>query len=350
MSQVVLPRLAPHLVDAESEYLPGPAPNSPSPIMRDVVKPKPHQAAARNDPFAHPSVIAKSVVHPPEIPANTSLLRGFLFYVNHVVLLTIFFFVLFIRICTFSLRRSALKYRSLVYYPLKLPQVIRRDVNKLSKIPKHVSCILDLKDIDDENGGGDGLMGEISEIAAWLLSSGIPRLSIYERTGLIPKHHHAYCAILMRMLRKNMCTYFGTDAVPLFLVVIPSAGVVVYLDPELGREEAGEPDLVISLLCREDGKPAIVELARHMCDEVKNHELRPTDISVELMDRELVNMVGPEADLLISFAPALDLQDYPPWHIRLLEIYWEADNTEVSYAVFIRALQKYAHCKVNVGK
>ncbi|KAM9924612.1 hypothetical protein OXX80_011164, partial [Metschnikowia pulcherrima] len=79
-------------------------------------------------------------------------------------------------------------------------------------------------------------------------------------------------------------------------------------------------------------------------------ELSLQDITVDLIDEELTELVGPEPDLVVCFGPVLDLQDYPPWHIRLSELYWEPDNTSVNYAVFIRALQKFAHSKVNLGK
>lgn len=87
-----------------------------------------------------------------------------------------------------------------------------------------------------------------------------------------------------------------------------------------------------------------------MAQLAKNGELKKSDITIKFLDHELRQLIGEEPDLIILFQPYLDLQGYPPWHIRLSEMYWEPDNESVSYVVFLRALQKYSTCKVNVGR
>lgn len=62
------------------------------------------------------------------------------------------------------------------------PEYIARDVATLKRLPEHLSVILTL-----ENGGkGDALeklVNEVSEVAAWCTAAGIPKLSVYEKTG-----------------------------------------------------------------------------------------------------------------------------------------------------------------------
>lgn len=266
-------------------------------------------------------------------------------FICHSILLTIFFFLSIYKNIQLFYRRLHLKFLTLAYYPSKSPHLIRDDVNKLPKIPKRISCILDLKEEDDENGGIDGLINQISEITAWTLSAGIPFLSIYEYNGTLVGQHKLYMPLLTKYISRNLANYFGTDNLPKYCIKIPHINLVFYSDVT-----SKAVDLEISLLSRVDGKPTIVELTKTMSELAVNKELSVKDISIDLIDGELVDLVGHEPDLLISFGPYLDLQDYPPWHIRLSELYWEPDNKEVSYAVFIRALQKYAFCKVNVGK
>jgi dehydrodolichyl diphosphate syntase complex subunit NUS1 len=70
---------------------------------------------------------------------------------------------------------------SVLYYHHRTPQLIEKDVRELKekgKFPKHISVILDY-----ENGDLDKLIDEVSEISCWCASAGIPRLSVYERTG-----------------------------------------------------------------------------------------------------------------------------------------------------------------------
>ncbi|CUM67675.1 uncharacterized protein PRCAT00005377001 [Priceomyces carsonii] len=281
------------------------------------------------------------------LPAT--MVMVFVFYVNHAILLALFFFISIYKNLQCTYRRIVLKFLTLAYYPNKSPQLIREDVNKLTKIPRRVSCILDLKDDDEENGGVDGLISNISELAAWSLGAGIPNLGVYEYTGIVGRH----LPELIRYIKKNLSVYFGTDSVPIFSIRVPHSNSIIYSTNPSNDVNIVKPenvDLEISLLSRIDGKPTIVELTKIMCELAVSKELSVKDITVNLVNDELTELVGPEPDLLIYFGPSLDLQDYPPWQIRLTEIYWEPENRDVNYAVFVRALQKFSNCKVNVGK
>lgn len=263
-----------------------------------------------------------------------------LFCIRHSILLAVFFVMSIWRNVMFVYNKLRLRVYSMMYYPNNSPRVIREDVTRLAKIPKRVSCIVNLRADDDENGGVEGVIADISELAAWCLSAGIPSLTVYELhgsvAGLLPE--------LQNYLERNSAAYFGTP--------VPSVSISVpHTNQTVGRGRPGEPvDLEISLLSRVDGKPTIVEFAKTLSELAASNELAVEDITVKLMDEELTKLVGPEPDLLICFGPVIDLQDYPPWHIRLTEMYWEPDNNSVNYAVFIRALKSFARSKINLGK
>lgn len=275
----------------------------------------------------------------------------FKFYVNHLLLLTLFFLISIYKNFQYIYRRSYLRFLTLTYYPNKSPQVIREDVGKLSKLPKTISCLLDMKDEDDENGGLDGLINQVGELAAWSISAGITGLIVYEYTGSLTDTSDTL-ALLSRYISKNLTLYFGSEAIPTFSILVPHNNLVIYSDSTITPKPGSnvKVDLEISLISYIDGKPTLVELTKTMSELAIQNELSVNDVTSQLIDEELVELVGPEPDLLISFAPSLNLEDYPPWHIRLTEIYWEPDNRDVNYAVFIRALQQFSNCKVNVGK
>ncbi|KAK6869137.1 Dehydrodolichyl diphosphate synthase complex subunit NUS1, partial [Candida tropicalis] len=222
------------------------------------------------------------------------------------------------------------------------------DVNRLTKIPKILSCILDLKDDDDENGGKDGLIASIGELSAWCLSAGIGKLIIYEFTGCLGQTNDCI-ADVKKEITKTLTLYFGTDSIPKFSIRVPHKNMIIYSD-NYKSEQDQNVDLEIDLISRVDGKPTVVELTKTMSELAANKELSIKDITIELIDEELRELVGPEPDLLISFAPSLNLEDYPPWQIRLSEIYWEPDNKDVNYAVFLRGLQQFSNCKIKIGK
>lgn len=72
---------------------------------------------------------------------------------------------------------------AIVYHHHRTPELIRKDVRGLKRLPEHLSIILTLKTEDDALAV---LMDEVAELAAWSACAGIPQLSIYEKTGTHP--------------------------------------------------------------------------------------------------------------------------------------------------------------------
>ena len=72
---------------------------------------------------------------------------------------------------------------AILYYHHRAPELIRQDVRGLSRIPEHLSVILELKGEERGTTGLEGLMDEVAEISAWCACVGIPMLSVYEKTG-----------------------------------------------------------------------------------------------------------------------------------------------------------------------
>lgn len=76
---------------------------------------------------------------------------------------------------------------AILYYHHRAPELIRQDVKNLSRVPEHLSVILELKGKERGTAGLEALMDEVAEISAWCSCVGIPTLSVYERTGTIPR-------------------------------------------------------------------------------------------------------------------------------------------------------------------
>lgn len=55
----------------------------------------------------------------------------------------------------------------------------------MSRMPEHLSVILELKGEERGSARLETLMDEVAEIAAWSACVGIPLLSIYEKTGKV---------------------------------------------------------------------------------------------------------------------------------------------------------------------
>lgn len=74
----------------------------------------------------------------------------------------------------------------MLYYHHRTPELIRRDVKPLSRVPAHLSVILELAPEGGKKDALETILNDACELAAWSASAGIPTLSIYEKTGTLP--------------------------------------------------------------------------------------------------------------------------------------------------------------------
>lgn len=112
----------------------------------------------------------------------------------------------------------------------------------------------------------------------------------------------------------------------------------------------GKAHLSILLLSAEDGRSTLVDLTKTLTEMSQRRKLSSDDISLDLVDAEILESVMGEPDLLILFSPNVQLQGYPPWQLRLTEIFHVADNSGVGYQVFLRALHSYAKAQMRFGR
>ncbi|AGO11860.1 AaceriADR092Wp [[Ashbya] aceris (nom. inval.)] len=275
----------------------------------------------------------------------------FLFY--KTLLLCLYMAYAFYRYFQYQYNRLRIKLLNLAYSPSNTPQLIRQDVLKLQKVPKRLAAILTYKSEGEVGGGVNGLINDGSNVVCWTVSAGIKHLSLYDHDGVLKTNVHQF----RQGVYDTLARYYGPGNVPKFAIRIPHLNTVYFNKPEDDLQVAEEPSkethkvaIEVSLLSVRDGRETIVDLTKAMADLCKSGDLKLEEITMKLVDTELTQLVGVEPDLLLYFGPHLDLQGYPPWHIRLTEFYWEEDNDEVMYSVFIRGLIQYSTCKVNLGK
>ena len=108
--------------------------------------------------------------------------------------------------------------------------------------------------------------------------------------------------------------------------------------------------LSVLLLSAEDGRSTLVDLTKTLTEMSQRSKLSPNDISLDLIDAEITESVMGEPELLILFGPDVGLQGYPPWQVRLTEIFHVQDNTGVGYQIFLRALYSFANAQMKFGR
>jgi dehydrodolichyl diphosphate syntase complex subunit NUS1 len=271
--------------------------------------------------------------------------------IYHVVALLFSIFFRFRR--AYRLVRG--KVVSLLRYHHRTPEFIAHDVKDLEKLPKHLSVILEYQEDDGSQGnaGLEGLVNDICEIAAWTASAGIPFLSVYERTGVLKNYLPQTHASIWSTLE----AYFGPRRKPTLSIRAPHLSS--YSPPDT-PPQAAEPNdatlkeerqhLTVLLLSEHDGRDTIVDLTRTLAEMAQKGDVRQEQINMDLIDAQLNDHVSSEPDLLILFSPTVQLKGYPPWQLRLTEIFHLPDNKGVNYQVFLRALYNYAKVEMRLGR
>jgi undecaprenyl pyrophosphate synthase len=93
-----------------------------------------------------------------------------------------------------------------------------------------------------------------------------------------------------------------------------------------------------------------VDLTKTLAEMSQAHKISPADINSEIIDAEISESVMGEPDLLILFSPTVKLHGYPPWQLRLTEIYHAPDNTNVEYPVWLKGLYRFAKAEMRFGR
>lgn len=137
------------------------------------------------DPIQKPNALSGNALHHRRRvrPAMGKLIHLFLFNFVHAIFsiyirLRQIYHALYDRVC------------AVLYYHHRTPELIRRDVKPLSRVPQHLSVILDLPPAGGKKDALETLLNEACELAAWSASAGIPMLSIYEKTGMTVYNDH----------------------------------------------------------------------------------------------------------------------------------------------------------------
>ncbi|KAE8377540.1 Decaprenyl diphosphate synthase-like protein [Aspergillus bertholletiae] len=264
---------------------------------------------------------------------------------------------------------------AIVYYHHRTPELIRKDVQNLDRLPEHLSVILSLRQEEDSL---TVLMDEVAELAAWSVSAGIPVLSVYEKSGALKSCIPA----LHRTITNKLSAYYGPPSQQPTLQLFAPHHPVFQPQDSNSTEKSNTDSLTVLLLSTTDGRETFVDLTKTLAEMSQNGKLSPEDITMELVDAEISEIttqpsqtallasagdkpvstpdisVKPEPDLLLVFRPFLKLDGYPPWHIRLTEMYCTGDKSSsltgygeaVEYQGFLRGLWHYAGAQMRFGR
>lgn len=276
-------------------------------------------------------------------------------------------------------------------------ELIKSDISTLNKLPSHLALIVTQRDLAL-------LLDEVSEVAAWSICCAIPMLTIYEERGNLKGMDSSLQVAIKRKLRR----YFRD--VKKIKIITPSWGLS---GEHLATDEVAIPDLEINILSRDDGREAILEITKSLCNlacqsrlltsnkriEIGNKEtkrvidiekpelsrspvgphdlvkaashkrssqlrgkldasqygneapimLSSQDVTISFLDAHLAESTISEPNLLLVFSSRKSLEGFPPWSLRLCEIYYAGEFGHVTYRAFLKGLQRYARAEMRFG-
>lgn len=219
----------------------------------------------------------------------------------------------------------------------RTPQLVRQDVSNFPKIPSHIAFVLNFR-----RGPGDidTLIEHSVECLSWIVGIGAPKITLYERTGVLKTLPLDQVG---EALATGLSRYITNSDMP-YIVVRSGTEVSGY-----GMEQ-GDNVVTVTLASEQDGRPMLVALANEYRQEVASGKLKPEEITVDKVHEVVLERVGEEPDLLVTFGSYLDMERFSPWLLRVTELFCLPDNNGVfHYMVLYRALQKFANVKVNLG-
>lgn len=161
--------------------------------------------------------------------------------VRTFIISTIHFLLFTLIHITFSIYARTRKYyhaitrriRAVLYYHHRTPELIQKDVRGLSRLPQHLSIILELSGQENGIGAVETLLDNVAEVCAWCACAGIPMLSVYEKTGVLK----SYIPTTHTTVATKLHSYFG-DKRPSLQVRAP------HVPSFLNGDGSGDPEMV----------------------------------------------------------------------------------------------------------
>ncbi|KAG0032066.1 hypothetical protein BGZ81_011743 [Podila clonocystis] len=242
-------------------------------------------------------------------------------------------------------------------------RVLQSDLEEapLTKKPIHLAVVLAVAVENGAQGDEDWEL-KVTQLAQWAVASGIRTLSIMRND---PIHPEALESLQEHIDHSIKLFYKEEKKVPVVLtrtltpvqelqervdVVLTDSGSKLRTSVQHVLHGGRHYDLDVVVLSAQDGHDRLAEHIKALGEAALRKELESQDITIEYMDKRLSGELS-EPELVIILKDDLDLSSYPPWTIRLTEIYHHPDQAVVPlYTLYLGALRKYSKCDQRFGR
>ncbi|ORX45058.1 Undecaprenyl diphosphate synthase [Piromyces finnis] len=233
------------------------------------------------------------------------------------------------------------------------PKTLSMNVVYLKKIPKHLSFIIQIQPKDHENP--TELFHNIKQLIYWSIEVGIPYISFYDYNSFLKQH--------IKEIANTFDEEVHFPAAPEFSIKFNGSGDLVtarhltntYILNNNEKQKTFYSHFHVNFISYDDGKPQIAKVASLLSKTMKSSEVQCMTIEAmnEVISKYTFKNDGCDPELIIIYGGTpeyFQLYGYPPWQIRLSEIYYVPGKKDITYAGFINGLFRYSRCEQRVGK
>jgi dehydrodolichyl diphosphate syntase complex subunit NUS1 len=263
---------------------------------------------------------------------------------------------------------------------------------KLTKLPKHIAFSIQPQPQEEEECKGDSYQGRfvgrsgigekqekiqmqaLARVISWAWAAKIPLISLYDYYGEIKDSHHELAYLLQEEMVLNYMAFKNQTS-----SIFPSPPTIKFHNvPSINGYSNGVNSvrnintLHIVVFSREDGKEAIVQVARDICKESRENKNPNSDkvegdlgqlesnypVSESKIDsmlsfaHGLSNLppgISSEPEVLVILGDTRSTFHFPPWNIRLTEMHWVPKLPRIESNDFLDVLRKYSRCQQRHG-
>ncbi|GAA6022245.1 hypothetical protein JCM8202_001991 [Rhodotorula sphaerocarpa] len=298
-----------------------------------------------------------------------------LLYPLHLVVLA----SLHAALATSRATRLAVRLLKLVLRPFRRPAEPATPIQDLeegrwTKVPRHLAVALVPVSGQGERRAVQRHVGVLQSLLSWSRQLGIATLSVYDETGAILRHAtgHADALGMPVVSSSDSAEAEGivTLAEPLWsspkLGSLPSSpdgtstprsaqeDASADSSTTLVAEETPSSRFHLNLLSRAAGRPRLAGLARELAYKAQR---TGKTLHSEQVSEAVDALPLDEPDLLLVLGGSyLRLRGFPPWQLRLTEMYhhswpaWFSRPPDLTYDILRRALDVYGRAEMRLGR
>ncbi|KAL6595142.1 Undecaprenyl diphosphate synthase [Neocallimastix sp. 'constans'] len=237
------------------------------------------------------------------------------------------------------------------------PKTLSMNVSYLKKIPKHLSFIIQIQPNDHENP--QILFNSIKNLIYWSMEVGIPNISFYDYHGFLKQNIEEFVKVFDDEVNfpasSKLNIQFNRSGDKVMSLTINNT----YVLNNSEKEKTLIQDFKVNFISYEDGKPHIAKVTTLIAKTMKSKDVNK--MSIQDMDNFILQNSGDMVQTVTERDPELiiiyggdqeyfNLYGFPPWQIRLSEIYYVPGKCNITYSGFINGLFRYSRCEQRVGK